>query len=789
MKRALISGITGQDGSYLADLLLSKGYEVHGIVRRSSTFNRERLSHIQEEGSYTSDTPKKRFFLHYGDLTDSSSIEEIMKRVNPNEIYNLGAQSHVRISFDIPENTANVVAIGTLRVLEAMRKFCPNAKFYQAGTSEMFGKVLETPQTEKTPFYPRSPYGYSKLFAHWQTIGAREAHDLFACNGILFNHESERRGEPFVTRKITRSLARIKVGLQKKISFGNLEAKRDWGHAKDYVEMMWLMLQQDKPEDYVIGTGEHHSVREFLEEAAKVIGLNIRSNGEMGVDEKYVDENENVVIEINPLYFRPAEVDTLLADPSKAKNKLGWKPKIKFKELVKIMAEHDLGLAEKELYLKQMGLLDIPKKASEITTCRICGNANLVPIINLGNLHLTGRFPSLIEKDPDKVPLELVKCDDSGDASSCGLVQLKHTADLGEMYGETYGYRSGLNQSMVNHLAGLTKNAEELMTLEKGDIALDIGSSDGVLLKSYRNPGLKRIGIDPTSKKYAHHYPPEIKLVTDFFSSEKFKEIFPDKKAKIITSVAMFYDLEEPMKFVENIKEILHPEGVWILEQSYMPKMLEINSFDTICQEHLEYYSFKQIEWMFSRLGLRIFDIDFNDVNGGSFRIYACHESNPRSVNREKLKEVRHFEKEKGFDTIEPYNEFAKRVEKIKEKLLFFLTKEKASGKKIHIYGASTKGNVLLQYFNIDKNLCEAAAEKNEFKWGKKTPGTGIPIISEEDSRNAKPDYYLVLPWHFKKGFIEREVEFLKNGGKFIFPMPEPAVVSIEDGKVVDRYL
>ena len=353
MKKALITGITGQDGSYLAELLLEKGYEVHGIIRRSSVMNRERIDHLFKKDikkGYTGEG-NENIVVHYGDLTDSSSIEKIMKEVMPDEIYNLAAQSHVRISFDIPENTSNIVALGTLRLLEAMRNICPNARFYQASSSEMFGKVQETPQTEKTPFYPRSPYGCAKVYAYNIVVNYREAYGLHASNGILFNHESERRGEGFVTRKITRSLARIKLGLQEELYLGNLDSKRDWGYAKDYVRAMWLMLQQDKPEDYVIGTGETHMIREFLEESITCLGLNLKSNGKKDLEEAYVDENGKAIIKVHPIYFRPAEVDLLLSDPSKAKKKLNWEPLIKFKELVKLMCEHDFKIAEKESYV------------------------------------------------------------------------------------------------------------------------------------------------------------------------------------------------------------------------------------------------------------------------------------------------------------------------------------------------------------------------------------------------------------------------------------------------------
>ncbi|PJA88265.1 MAG: GDP-mannose 4,6-dehydratase [Candidatus Moranbacteria bacterium CG_4_9_14_3_um_filter_36_9] len=340
MKKALITGITGQDGSYLAEFLIEKGYEVHGIVRRSSSFNTERIDHILPVSRLHES--KVKIYREYGDLSDSSSISRIIERIKPDEIYNLGAQSHVRISFDIPEYTCDTVGLGTLRVLDAIKESGIKTKFYQAGSSEMFGKVQETPQKETTPFYPRSPYGCAKVFAHWITANYRESYGLFACNGILFNHESPRRGGNFVTKKVTRGLARVKLGLEDFISLGNLDAKRDWGYAKDYVEGMWLMLQADKPDDYVLATGEMHTVRELVEETCRILGFNLiwKGNGvnEVGIDKK----TKKIIIKIDPYFFRPAEVDLLLGDASKAKNKLGWEPKIKFKELVKLMVEADL---------------------------------------------------------------------------------------------------------------------------------------------------------------------------------------------------------------------------------------------------------------------------------------------------------------------------------------------------------------------------------------------------------------------------------------------------------------
>lgn len=351
-KVALITGITGQDGSYLAELLLAKGYEVHGIKRRSSSFNTERIDHIYQDPHHED----QRFFLHYGDMSDSTVILRIIQQVQPDEIYNLAAQSHVAVSFEEPEYTANADAVGTLRVLEAMRilGLQKKTRFYQASTSELYGLVQEVPQKETTPFYPRSPYGVAKMYAYWITVNYREAYGMYACNGILFNHESPRRGETFVTRKITRALARIKLGLQECLYLGNMNALRDWGHAKDYVEMQWLMLQQETPEDYVIATGKQYSVRDFVNIAAAELGITVRWQGE-GIAEKGYDELGRCIVAVDPRYFRPTEVESLLGDPSKAKSKLGWEPKITFAEMVSEMVLEDLKAAERDHLVKEHG--------------------------------------------------------------------------------------------------------------------------------------------------------------------------------------------------------------------------------------------------------------------------------------------------------------------------------------------------------------------------------------------------------------------------------------------------
>jgi GDPmannose 4,6-dehydratase len=350
-KKALITGVTGQDGSYLAELLLDKGYEVHGIKRRSSSFNTDRVDHIYQDPHYEN----SNFHLHYGDLSDGSNIIRLIHELKPDEVYNLAAMSHVQVSFESPKYTADVDAVGTLRLLDGIRsagieKTC---KFYQASTSELYGKVQEIPQTETTPFYPRSPYGVAKLYAYWIIVNYRESYDMFACNGILFNHESPRRGGTFVTRKVTRGLARIKVGLEDCLYMGNIEAKRDWGHAKDYVRMQWMMLQQDHPDDYVIATGVQYSVREFIEATAKRLDMNIEWSGS-GTEEIGTDTvTGKVIVRIDPRYFRPAEVETLLGDPAKAKKQLGWEPQITFAELVDEMTAHDLKKAEQDLLIQQ----------------------------------------------------------------------------------------------------------------------------------------------------------------------------------------------------------------------------------------------------------------------------------------------------------------------------------------------------------------------------------------------------------------------------------------------------
>lgn len=415
----------------------------------------------------------------------------------------------------------------------------------------------------------------------------------------------------------------------------------------------------------------------------------------------------------------------------------------------------------------------------EISSCRICGNTNLESLLHLGEQTLTGVFPKNKETKITRGPLELVKCYSHNNEDVCGLVQLKHSFDSNEMYGENYGYRSGLNQSMVKHLRGIVAEVCNRMNFSEGDIIIDIGGNDSTLLQAYpADKGLNLMVIDPTSNKFKKHYPAHISNTADFFSATTYNRIF-DRKAKVITSIAMFYDLEAPLKFVQDIYDVLDDNGVWVFEQSYLPFMVDTTSYDTICHEHLEYYAIQQIKWIFDKIGFKMVDIDFNNVNGGSFRITAAKKGANVLVAEEKLNAAIEKENQLGYQGLEIYKQFAESVYKHKEELLNVLSDLKQQGKKIFGYGASTKGNVLLQYCNLTTNEIPCIAEVNPDKFGSFTPATLIPIISEQEARAEKPDYFFVLPWHFRDGIIEREQEFLKNGGKLIFPLPHLEIYSL----------
>lgn len=407
----------------------------------------------------------------------------------------------------------------------------------------------------------------------------------------------------------------------------------------------------------------------------------------------------------------------------------------------------------------------------EISFCRICSGRNLESVLDLGHQALGSLFPRADEPDPATAPLSLWRC------TNCGLVQLRHSVQPSALYTYGYGYRSGLNASMRGHLAQLTDWVVERCALKPGDIVVDIGCNDGTLLKSYRDSGLRRVGIDAIAGKFREHYPADIRLHEGFFSAEAYSAVCGTEKAKVITSIAMFYDLESPNDFVAAVRSALAADGVWVLEQSYLPTMLETNAYDTICHEHLEYYALRQIEWLAETNGLRVFDVELNSCNGGSFRLAVCHKDGPYQSKLPSLDAVRKREESLALNTARPYQDFASRIATQRDALVSFVDRELAAGKSIYLYGASTKGNTLLQYCGLDARKIVAAAERNPEKYGCRTPATSIPIVSEDEARAAEPDYFLVLPWHFRQEFVEREAKFRERGGKLIFPLPRFEIV------------
>jgi hypothetical protein len=409
--------------------------------------------------------------------------------------------------------------------------------------------------------------------------------------------------------------------------------------------------------------------------------------------------------------------------------------------------------------------------STRIKKCRLCQNSRFESILDLGDQYFTGIFPKQKNEDVPTGILELIKCQD------CDLVQLAHSFDLSKLYGHNYGYRSGLNQSMVTHLKSRVKKLSTLVDIVPGDLIVDIGSNDSTLLRSYDRKDLSFVGIDPTGVKLKGFYPEHIQLIPDFFSSTLVKKEFPNRKAKVVTSIAMFYDLESPVQFAKEVAEVLDNEGVWVFEQSYLGSMLKTNSYDTVCHEHLEYYALKQIKWITDHAGLKILDVEFNDVNGGSFCLTVAKKESQKPENTVLVNSILANEKKEGFSTLVPYEKFRERINKERDNLLGFLKEAKAQGKKVFGYGASTKGNVLLQYCNLTEKDLPFIAEVNEDKFGAFTPGSLIPILSEREAKEMKPDYLLVLPWHFKKGFLEREKAYLSEGGHFVFPLPNLEIV------------
>ena len=771
-RHAFITGVTGQDGSYLAELLIQKGYDVHGLCRSNGNSKTQRIKHLVS-------SKESKLYLHYGDLSDGHRIMQLFDDIQPTEVYNLAAQSHVWKSFSQSLHTTDNTAIGATCLLEAIRhsqhKTGHQIRFFQASSSEIFGKAAESPQNEMTPFLPSSPYGIAKAYSHWMTNFYRNHHGLHASCGILFNHESPRRDEDFVTRKITKAAARIKLGLQNKLYLGNLDAQRDWGFAGDYVEAMWLMLQQEQPDDYVIATNKIYSVREFCDKTFSQLGL------------AYQD-----FVEVDPRYYRPTDDKPLLGDSRKARTKLQWEPRVNFDQMINMMVKHDLEFTQKESLLltkntpqaEQQNTQRVTSSRKELCServmnkemyqriekCRICGGQEFDEILNLGQQALTGVFPSKDDPEVSQGPLELVRCKES--QNGCGLVQLRHSYNPTDMYGETYGYRSGLNNSMVQHLHHRVAEVRRKVNLSHGDLILDIGSNDATTLKAYGNKGYRLIGIDPSASKFQRFYPTWIDHIDDFFSADLILDHAGKQRAKIITSIAMFYDLENPTEFMQQVHEILADDGIWVFEQSYLPLMIERTAYDTICHEHISYYALKQIYWMADLAGLKILDVEMNNINGGSFCVTASRKESVHQPNQWLIDALLAHEEQLGYSGQAVYENFRDKVHEHRESLINLVRTINSDNQQVFGYGASTKGNVLLQFCGFNSTDIPMIAEVNPDKFGCVTPGTNIPIVSEAEVHRMNPDYMLMLPWHFRDHIIEREKAYLSKGGRFLLPLP-----------------
>lgn len=746
-KRALITGITGQDGPYLAEFLLNKGYEVYGMYRRSSLEIDERISELRNEIN-----------LVGGDLTDVPSMIKILKEINPDEVYNLASQSFVPDSWTQPISTSEITGVGVVKILEAIKLVNPKIRFYQASSSEMFGNTKEIPQNEKTPMLPRSPYGFSKVLGYNSTINYRESFGIHASNGILFNHESPKRGKQFVTRKISYAVAKIKLGIQEFFEIGNLGAKRDWGFAGDFVEAMWLMLQQEKPDDFVIATGKSYSVREFVEEAFKVVDMLIIWEGE-GIYEVGRCDGK-IVVKINPKFYRHAEVDTLCGDYTKAKKKLGWKPRTEFKDLVRMMVESDL----KELQNK-------PIFGYELKNCRMCDSKELYKFLDLGFAPLSDAILTSEElKEPEVLyPLTVLQCMD------CGLTQSGYVVNPTLMYGKKYKYESSITEAGKRHFFYMADSIIQRFNLERDSFIIDIGSNVGVLLEGFKRKGMKILGIDPAPKICKIANERGIETWRKFLNLDVAKEIISRKgKAKIITGTNVFAHIDDKNNFINNLKEILDEDGIFIFEVPYLVDLFENLEYDTIYLEHLEYLSVKPLVNFFNKHEMDIFDIERYEIHGKSIRVFVCRkDKRPISNN---INELLELEDKKGIYRKEVLDEFAKKVEDHKKKLIDLLKKLKDDNKKIVGISAPAKGNTILNYCKIGPDSLDYMTEKSIIKRGCYTPGMHIPIVDEEKLLKDQPDYGIILAWNFANEIIKNNEEFSKKGGKFIIPIPFPTI-------------
>jgi len=669
--------------------------------------------------------------------TNFKTIQKDIRKIQPTEIpkktsliIHLAALTDVDYCENHSDQCFDINVLGTMKILEAARK--NNSKLIFISSSHVFGNPKKIPIKESDPKNPISVYGASKLCAEQLCETYSKKFDMDISIIRLFSvYGKKENGNDVISKIISQMMNKNSIQL------GNLYPKRDFVYVNDVINAIHLVMQNSKKfKIFNVGTMKSYSIFEIYKILKDLTGKNVQLKSKKSL-------------------LRKTDIENVVADNSKIKT-IGWKTITPIKKGLGMILQQD------------------DNKLKTITKCRICKSDKLTPIISLDDQYLAGYSPKANDPIPilKKFPLELIRCDPSRNSKACGLVQLKHSVFPDFLYGR-YFYMSGINKTMTENLKEIVDQAISEVKLDVKDIVVDIGCNDGTLLKNYQNLNVHAVGFDPAKNMAKFSRKSGAKIIVDYFNANSYKKNFGTKKAKIVTSIAMFYDLENPNNFVKDVSQILHKKGVWLVELSYLPSMLIQNAFDTIVHEHLEYYHLKPIEYMLNKFNLKIADVFLNEVNGGSVRIFIKHKDQPLTKGEQKrISDLRKYEKNLKLDTDKPYKQFFNRCKKEREKLVNFIKKEVKAGKKFFAYGASTKGNTLLQFYGLDNSLIKAVADRNPDKWGRRTVGTNLKIISEENARKAKPDYFFVLPWHFIEEFKQREINFLKKGGKLIVPLP-----------------
>jgi NDP-4-keto-2,6-dideoxyhexose 3-C-methyltransferase len=751
--RALLSGGTGFVGSHLARFLADEGLEVFvfsNAGNESATDRDPRVGYLR------------------ADICDAAEVAGVFEQTQPHEVYHLAAVSSVPASWQTPLQVLETNVIGTFNLFEASAGIRPLPRVLNVSSGQVYGTAdgAGHPLDEQCPVNPPNLYATSKAMAELLSLQYASRAQGFVINVRPFNHSGPGQSSDFVLSALACQIAEAEAELRPAtIQVGDLNVARDFTDVRDVVRAYRLLLRSGRSgQVYNVCSGVARPISFALEVLQSLARIQIK-------------------VEVEPSRLRATEIRRICGDPTKVLKETGWQPVIPFETTVRDLLEYwrvrsaarlnednrSSSVRNNSMTFRPAGAptLDEAKTMyKKVERCRICGNRHLECVLDLGEQMLTGVFPRARNARVTTGPLRLVKC--VGDNGVCGLLQLEHSYDLSEMYGENYGYRSGLNPSMVAHLHGKVKRVLGQVELRAGDLVVDIGSNDSTTLQAYPT-GPVLVGIDPTGVKFSSYYPTNIQLIPDFFSAALLSKRFPGKKAKIVTSFSMFYDLEDPISFMREVHEVLADDGIWVFEQSYMPAMLKTNSYDTVCHEHLEFYALRQIKWMADRVGFRILDVEFNDVNGGSFSVTVSKAAGNSRVFPS-VQKILDVEREIGLDTLAPYQAFAEGAARSKRDLLEFIESARTSGKTVAALGASTKGNVLLQYCGLTGKDIPYIGEVNSDKFGSYTPGTWIPIIPETELLAMKPDCLIVLPWHFRK-FFEGSAKY--SNCKLIFPLPQ----------------